>query len=226
MIGIYKIVNRNNGKVYIGQTTNFKNRIRNHELDHRRENDRRGQTLMYSDMRKQGFETFDFKMIETCKVDELDEREKYYILAYNSIDEEIGYNLTAESKGFRDERIIKASHAPEIMAMHGKRIREWNLRQWKDPVYRKERSEFSSDLQKERLKDPDYLKEKSAQLKVHTDSIKREVGQFDKQGNLIATFEGVREAERAMNLPNDTIGKVCRGVKYRKTAKGYIWKYL
>jgi|SRR5690625_371670 len=224
--GIYKLTNISNGKIYIGQSKDIANRMKLHIKDSKRINDKRGDFPLYESMRRHGHEKFKLDIIEVCEVDELNEREMYYISLYNSTDKDVGYNQTKYSYAFQDPAIAEESHSPEIMAMHGKRIREWNLKQWKDPKYREMKSRASSELQKERLKNPVYLEEKTKQLKQATDKMKRRVGQYDKEGNLIAAFEGTREAERAMELSNDTIGKVCRGVKYRKTAKGYVWKYL
>lgn len=47
--------------------------------------------------------------------------------------------------------------------------------------------------------------------------------QFDKEGNFIREYPSMREAQRQTNIIG--IDKVCSGVKYRKTAGGYVWKY-
>lgn len=224
--GIYKLTNIINGKVYIGQSEDIANRMRHHIDDSKRVNDKRGQFPLYDAMRKYGHDNFKLEILEVCESKQLNEKEMYYIEKYDSTNKSKGYNQTKYAYGFKDPRIVAESHRPEIMAMHGERIRKWNLKQWKDPEYREMKSKASSKLQKERLKDPVYLAKKTKQLKQATDKMKRKVGQYDDDGNLIAVFEGTREAERAMGLANDSIGKVCRGVKYRKKAGGYVWKYL
>lgn len=47
--------------------------------------------------------------------------------------------------------------------------------------------------------------------------------QFDKEGNFIKEYPSMREAQRQTGIIG--IDKVCCGVKYRKTAGGYVWKY-
>lgn len=226
MIGIYKLTNVINNKYYIGQSKNIEKRLKSHISDSKRVNNQRGQTPLYDDMRFFGHDNFRLEILEECKENELDEKEKYYIEKYDAINDKKGYNQTKEAYGFKDPRIIDESHSPEIMEMHGRRIREWNLKQWQDPDYREKKSKELSELQIKRLKDPEYYNKKKADLKKATDKKKKRIAQYDKQGNLIAVFNGMREAERAMGVANDTIGKVCRGVKNRKTAKGYVWKYL
>ena len=49
--------------------------------------------------------------------------------------------------------------------------------------------------------------------------------QFDKTGNFIAEYESGVEAERITGINKNDISQCCRGVHYRKTAGGFIWKY-
>lgn len=48
------------------------------------------------------------------------------------------------------------------------------------------------------------------------------VQQIDKDGNIIATYPSMREAERQTGINNTRISAVCRGES--KQAGGYIWK--
>lgn len=62
--------------------------------------------------------------------------------------------------------------------------------------------------------------------KVHT-TIERKVGQYDKDGNLIAMYENAVLAAEAVGLAkggNSAILRVCNGKQ--KTSKGFFWKYL
>ena len=57
------------------------------------------------------------------------------------------------------------------------------------------------------------------------ESHKKQVLQFDLNMNLIAEYDGVNSAARAINKPKDAsaITKCCTGKN--KTAHGYIWRY-
>lgn len=101
-----------------------------------------------------------------------------------------------------------------------------NKRNWQNKEYRERHSKLSSQIQKERLKDPKYLAKKSQQLKKYTDSLKKRVGQYTKDGKLINTFDGVREAERATGINSRQISAVCLHKKYRKSAGGYRWEFI
>lgn len=104
-IGIYKIENKVNGKVYIGQSINIKKRFIEHRYRACDESDDKTYGLyLYAAMRKHGIENFSFTIIEECSKEELNEREMYWIQYYKSNQKEYGYNLSdgGDSKYSRD----------------------------------------------------------------------------------------------------------------------------
>ena len=86
--GIYKIENMINKKHYIGQSEDLENRIKEHKylMSKLKENNKK----LNNDIAKYGIDNFEIHIVEFCKVEELDEKEKKYIELYNSI--ENGYN--------------------------------------------------------------------------------------------------------------------------------------
>ena len=55
------------------------------------------------------------------------------------------------------------------------------------------------------------------------DKIKKKVSQYDLNGNFIKMYDSINDASFDSNLTHH-IGEVCQGK--RKTAGGYIWKYV
>lgn len=53
--------------------------------------------------------------------------------------------------------------------------------------------------------------------------IKREVYQYDIQGNFINKYDSVKEAGISLNINKANIANCCRGLT--KTAYGFVWKY-
>jgi len=102
MQGIYKVTNKINGKIYIGQSVNIEDRWRNHKFKPFYEKSGQYNSLFYKAIRKYGIENFIFEVVEECKKEELDEKEKYWIKYYDSNNLEKGYNLTdgGESQTF------------------------------------------------------------------------------------------------------------------------------
>jgi len=210
MIGVYKITNKINGKMYIGGSTNVESRRIDHFKPYRI--NKLKHLPLYEAMIKFGRENFEFEILEEVTKEELENKEEYYINKYNAVDD--GYNVISTALTMHDEEFSKAN---------ADRLREQNLKNWQDPEYREHITNSSREYQKT----VPYEKRLNAikGLNKYTNSIKKKVYQYDKQGNFIAEYDGVREAERALNLPNDSVGKVCRGVKNRKTAGGFVWKY-
>ena len=92
---IYKITNTINQKVYIGQTYDINGRWAKHRYMMRHGSTRH----LYSAMRKYGEENFTIEVIEECPVEIADNREVFWIMFYNSIDRQYGYNETPGGTG-------------------------------------------------------------------------------------------------------------------------------
>lgn len=99
MIGIYKITNMANGKVYIGQSIDIARRYQEHL--------RAGQPEKYSHkggrdihlpihraMQKYGISNFALTVLEECPKEQLNDKERYWIAVYHSNNSKLGYNLT------------------------------------------------------------------------------------------------------------------------------------
>ena len=102
MIGIYKIENLINGKVYIGQSRNIEKRWTAHRTRPFNQNAKQYDSPLYRSIRKYGLENFSFVVLEQTSIEDLDDREKYWIEHYDSHNKENGYNLTdgGESASF------------------------------------------------------------------------------------------------------------------------------
>ena len=87
---IYSFTNTINNKMYIGQSINVERRI--HEHLKCREINR--YSLLIKALIKYGIKSFDIKIIDTAiNIDELNSKEKQYILQYKSNDKKLGYNI-------------------------------------------------------------------------------------------------------------------------------------
>lgn len=90
-VGIYKIQNLINNKVYIGQSICISKRWNNHKSERRPDKIR---LPLYRAFDKYGIENFSFEIIENCLASELDTKEKYWIAIYDSLLPN-GYNIEA-----------------------------------------------------------------------------------------------------------------------------------
>ncbi len=95
--GIYKIENKINHKVYIGQSQNVFKRFMQHKAK-LNSGKHCGKHLQYA-WNLYGADNFDFVLLEECPPESLDDRETYWIMQYDSMVN--GYNSTLGGGGKR-----------------------------------------------------------------------------------------------------------------------------
>lgn len=113
MIGIYKIENLVNGKIYIGQSTNIEKRWTAHRTRPFNQNSNQYDSPLYRSIRKYGLENFSFVVLEETSIEDLDNREKYWIEYYESNNKKNGYNLTDGGNSATSTRLTR-EQADEI----------------------------------------------------------------------------------------------------------------
>lgn len=100
--GIYGIHNKISNKWYIGQSQDIKDRNYHEKRNMRlgKFHNNKENPHFVNAIKKYGINAFEFVVIEHCPIDELDEKEIYYIKKYNSKSPN-GYNLTNGGKSTR-----------------------------------------------------------------------------------------------------------------------------
>ena len=92
MVGIYKITNLINQKCYIGQSRNIHQRWCAHRTRPFNEQCEDYNKTLYKAIRKYGLKNFSFEVLEECEIEQLNEKESYWINYFNS--QKNGYNET------------------------------------------------------------------------------------------------------------------------------------
>lgn len=151
LTGIYKIVNIINNKLYIGQSVDIYKRWNYHKYE--LNNNKHFNIHLQNSWNKYGEDNFKFEIIEICPKDRLNDKEKYYIMFYNSNNEN-GYNI---SEGGNDsiitdetKRKMSQSHigilrtiesrAKQSLKLSGKNNPMYGMRGEKHPSFGKKRS--------------------------------------------------------------------------------------
>lgn len=93
--GVYKITNIKNNMCYIGQAKDIDDRWKEH-MKYGLGIDTPVGNKLYQAMKEIGPENFTFELLEACPVEQLDEKEKFYIELYQAKD--YGYNSTQGNK--------------------------------------------------------------------------------------------------------------------------------
>lgn len=197
MIGIYKITNKQNNKVYIGQSIHIERRWQEHlnNVSSLRN------SAIYQAMRKYGVENFNFEIIEICKELELDEKEKYWIQYYDSYNN--GYNMTLGG-----ESAYKYDYGQLVTEYHRLGTIEKVAKECKCSIHT-----VSNAL-------------KAYNITPNTNSlgINRPIKQIDPETlETVATYNSIADAAKAIGVNNNAaISKVLAG--QMNAAYGYIWK--
>ena len=217
MIGIYKITNKTNNKCYIGQSRDIQARWNKHLSSYKSYPD----WELYRAFKKYGVSEFTFEVIEECEINQLNEREIYWISYYDSFNN--GYNMTLGGEacnGTNDKTVYQYSLTGEFLNEYKsahEAARENNI-QFTNicKVCRGERKTaggFGWSYEKEVNKEPIKTKRISNNI----------VQQYTKDGKLIAEYNTAKEAWRQTGISDTTIGLVCKGKG--KTAGGFVWRY-
>jgi len=130
--GIYKVTNKINGKVYIGQSVDIGKRWSQHMTA-------KDDIYFHKAIQKYGVENFEWEVIEQCKKKDLDEREIYWIEYYDSFNK--GYNCT------------KGGDSGPVL--HGEDNPNWKGGISSDPEYQKQYNETNKEKIKEKKKEYD-----------------------------------------------------------------------
>ena len=204
---IYCITNLINSKRYIGKTVNnIKERFKEHCRDSRKE--RCNKRPLYDAMNKYGVENFIVEELEYVEDDnKLSEREIYWINELQTYGRN-GYNATKGGDG-------------TILYDHNEIVELYNLGYSTGQIASKLNCDTST-IRK-------VLKSKG----IKSRGLSHIIDQFDLAGNYIQTFDSAVEAgqwivERGLSKskhPNHDITRCCKGVRNKKRAFGYIWKY-
>lgn len=230
---IYKITNKINGKVYIGQTRRtIEFRWKQHVKDSKKLD-----YSLYRSMRKYGVDNFIISQLEfielkdkyeLCKL--LDEREIYWVSVFNSYGEN-GYNMTiggqdnAPNKflekgiiqysinGIEERRYLSISEGGEITGFSMSDIiaccKKTKIRRVQNKVFRYDDDPLSKD-------EIEMLK-----IKYPT------IYQFSVKGELLNSFEFIKDAvdyliKCGINAIYSNISACCNGNVL--TSSGFVWR--
>lgn len=121
---LYKLTFPNN-KVYIGQTVNFKARMRGHKNDSFNPNRMSRNCQVNNAIRKYGWDNVIKDIILTCPESEIDKEEIKHIKSLKATDRDCGYNR--EGGGNKNKHVSKESALLISKARKGKRT-------WSKPI--------------------------------------------------------------------------------------------
>jgi len=106
MIGIYKVTNKINKKFYIGKSKDIEKRWYGYKTFH---GQHKRDSYFLRALQKYGPDEFIFEVIEECSLENLNEREKFWIEKLQARNQEIGYNMRQGGDGGDTSKFINYS---------------------------------------------------------------------------------------------------------------------
>ena len=215
-IGIYKIENLINHKIYIGQSIEIEKRWQKHL-------NAKDNFVIHKALQKYGKENFSFQIIEECDLLDLDNKEQYWINYYNSLIPS-GYNMIpggSNGAGFaKGKKVLQYT-------LDGAFIKEYNSANQASNQTGVCHSDICKCCRGDTPRAGEYQWKYSGDdkeikpIKVRTDF---SVLQIDKNTDeIIKEFSSLKDASEQTHIAKSIICRVCNGKG--KTAGGFKWKY-
>lgn len=228
MTGIYGIHNKVNDKWYVGQAQNIKRRntiekcnLKNCNKLHRHRDNKH----FSSAWQKYGEDAFEWVVLEECTIEQLDEREIFWIAQKDSFYN--GYNLTSGGKSLRNRKHTNEEKIKIGNSNRGK-IRTLETRQKLSDAHKGKKQ--SAELVKKRaeackgrtggMKGKHHSEEAKRKISLHYN--RKTVPVICLQNNKI--YKSIAEASKELKVASANIVKVCK--KERKNTKGYTFEYI
>lgn len=226
---IYEISNIENGKIYIGQTT--QHNVATRWAEHFKSINSDSDTHLIRAFKSHGFEKFTFRVLHEISNNLLDEKEIEEIKNRNCLSPN-GYNLRdGGSRGKHLPESIEKIRASHIGKTHTedtkKKLRQINLgkkleletkEKIRDKILGTKRTEEEiekSSKSRTGLKRSDETRQRIRE----THQIK--VEQWSVEGTYMKTYESIKIAQEETMC--NGISKCCKGIY--KQSGGFIWKY-
>lgn len=214
---IYKIINKINGKIYIGQTTNVnpEKRIKAHFKK------TRSRDLVRDAANKYGKDSLEWEILY-CALDqeELDRAEKYFIEQYKSLVPN-GYNIQQGGNG-------KGKWSEQSKKENGILVKQWyknNSHPFKNKKFSKEHIEALSKVRKG-FNSSARMEAAAKRRKIIVERQKNNIVAINIQTGEEYIFDCIASCAKTLNLEAGSISRVLRAKEGRIQHKGYKFRYL
>lgn len=208
---IYKVVNTITDEVYIGATTKS---IEERKADHLQKSRRKVGSYFQEAIGTYGPDAFSWQQIDTANsTNELAEKERQYILQYNS--KEQGYNSDSGG-GFK--KIIYQFNEAGVLINSFSSLKEI------ETTLNYDKRRVSNACTTATLWEGSYWSYSLKNTFIPAiDSRKKKVFQYSLNGEILARYNSVAEASRITGISKTCISRCCRNE--REQSGGFIWNY-
>jgi len=248
IVGIYQIINKINGKIYIGQSIDIERRWNQHRYG-------KGSIILRNAIKKYGVESFEFEVLETINyttknevIETLTKLEQKWFDDKKPYLKENGYNINKSSKP--NLPIVRPDGYGEIISKikidnnHcGKGVKQYNkngefIKEWKSAAqierelgYHAEnisacclRKQKSSNGFIWRFSTDTITNEDIEKIKYRPKPIIKQIRQLTLNGVEVKIWGSYKELVLNSEFDNRPVKKCCLGE--RINYKGYKWEYV
>lgn len=219
---IYKITNPN-GRIYIGQTTNIKTRWGKYSKLHCID-----QPSLYLSLKKYGWENHTKKIIEECKVEDLDSREIYWGEYYDVLSNKHLNNRLGRGFGSYDSEETKRKKSECHLGRENYWLKGKTLtNEHKEKISKAKKghdcynNEWRKNHQEGILNRNFVVSEQHKQAIIKSKS--KPIVQYSKDGKFIKEFPSGKIASNILNIPQSNINANCNN--RIKSAGGFVFKF-
>lgn len=224
--GIYSILNRENGKIYVGSSMRLNHRWTEHRMELERKE--HGNRYLQRAFQKNP-DAFYLELIEEMDSptkESLLDREQFWMNFFQSYDPEKGYNISPKAESCQGikrspeflekvSRSLKGVRWSEERKAHFRASRTWpKLGKWSEERRRNHNQHLWGTHHNHGWKVAEKLR-----LNPYW---ARRVMQFDLVGNYVSEYKTIKEAGMIFGGDHN-IGEVCRGK--RRLARGFQWRF-
>jgi len=209
-IGIYCILNKITGKIYIGKSIHVYKRIVEHisRLNHKSKDENIHLIRSWHKYKEINFDYYVLEYLDTFNEELLKERELYWMTFLKSTNRQFGYNLRVDTSTkclVQDETRKRLSDSGKNKFIeHPEMKQAISIR---TSLFWKNNPEIKTQMSK----------------KVSDKTLKYNIIQYSKSGEFIKRWNSVKEIiEKNPSYKWNNIYSVCGG--YKPTIYGYIWK--
>lgn len=240
---IYRILNKINGKSYIGSTNSLERRFQQHINSSKWKSCCSYTYPLQSAIRKYGVENFDFCLIEEVPFEMTAEKERYWIEYYNTLaNNGWGYNQTLETKcalqdeEIRQEQLKKVSKRCALVDENNNIIELYESLQ--DASRKNSRPNSASNVKKVcegenrttfNGKIFRYVDEFNNIIvpEIQTRKLKLAIqGVNVNDSSDVVVYESISEAARQENVSRSSLHKCLKGISRYSKVKNRIWTYV
>ena len=209
MAYIYKITNDFDNKIYIGKTTRtVPLRFEEHFKGTSGSN-----SYIDNDMQDKGIEHFSYEILEECPIENINERERYWVSYYHSYVKDPlckeGYNLTpgGDGRSLTDQQLKDIRQLWEQGLIASEIGKQLNIPQ--STVYHRISQYEDFDKKENKIKANQWCW--------------KPISQYSIEGKYIRDYDSIAQATRELNIPSSS--EIHQAINNNTICHQYRWTY-